>query len=190
MADWTSLDVATRPSISTARLVLSTPRSDDCEAIAEAVNDVEVARWVRQIPHPYGLEDARFFLSTIVPAQLVWAIRLAASGELVGMVGLTPQEEAGCAELGYWISRSHWGQGYATEAAGAALAFGWETVKLDEVVSGYYRGNEASRRILAKLGFQPTGETRVDPHAIVGEVTFIGMAWRHPGYDAAGSLRG
>ncbi|MEM8856486.1 MAG: GNAT family N-acetyltransferase [Pseudomonadota bacterium] len=180
MADWSSLDLAVRPTLATDGVILSPPQAEDGAAIAEAVNDVEVARWVREIPHPYGLEDAQFFLTTIVPAQLVWAVRLAGDGELVGMVGLTPKADETSAELGYWIARPHWGKGYATAAARAALAFGVETVGLSEVVAGYYRGNEASRRILAKLGFVPTGEVRLDPHAIVGEVTFIAMAWRRP----------
>ena len=51
---------------------------------------------------------------------------LRGSDELVGVVGLTPEKGADTAELGYWLSRSHWGRGITTEAASAVVSFGFE----------------------------------------------------------------
>lgn len=58
------------------------------------------------------------------------------------------------AELGYTFLRSHWGMGYATEAARAVLARAFETLRLPRVISLIRVGNEASFRVSRKLGFQ------------------------------------
>jgi RimJ/RimL family protein N-acetyltransferase len=55
-------------------------------------------------------------------------------------------------EIAWRLASEHWGQGYATEAAGAALAFGWETLHLPEIVSFTAVGNVRSRRVMERLG--------------------------------------
>jgi [ribosomal protein S5]-alanine N-acetyltransferase len=74
--------------------------------------------------HPYGEEDAQFFLDIIVRNEWVWAIIWRTSGELVGMIGLTPEAGHDAAELGYYVDRRHWGIGIATEAAKAVVYHG------------------------------------------------------------------
>jgi RimJ/RimL family protein N-acetyltransferase len=70
-----------------------------------------------------------------------------------------PGEHDGEPEIGYWIARPYWGQGYATEAAGGVL----EVARLlghGRVSAGHFVDNPASGRVLRKLGFVPTGVTR------------------------------
>jgi RimJ/RimL family protein N-acetyltransferase len=62
-------------------------------------------------------------------------------------------------EIGWRLARAHWDRGYATEAARAALAFGFERVGLDRIVSVYAVGNEASGNVMRKIGMHLDRET-------------------------------
>jgi RimJ/RimL family protein N-acetyltransferase len=73
---------------------------------------------------------------------------------VIGSAGLGEHE--GEPELGFWIARPHWGQGYATEAAGAVLRIA-RTLGHRRVVAGHFVDNPASGKVLKKLGFVPTG---------------------------------
>lgn len=69
---------------------------------------------------------------------------------LIGCVGVTRH-------LGYWYGRAHWGKGYATEAATAALDAYFAEADATTIVSGAFDENVMSQRVLAKLGFVETG---------------------------------
>ncbi len=60
-------------------------------------------------------------------------------------------------ELGYWVDRPYWGLGYATEAGRAVVEMAFEGLRLESLDAGHYLDNPASARVLAKLGFRPTG---------------------------------
>lgn len=147
------------PPLTTARLALRAPEHRDCEAVVRHIGDWEVARNLQAVPHPYGAEDAEFWLERIVPAHWVWAITRQGEGDLMGVVSLIPKAESGLTELGYWLGRKHWGQGIMTEAARAVVAFGFETLALAEIASGYFADNHASGAVLGKLGFIETGRS-------------------------------
>jgi RimJ/RimL family protein N-acetyltransferase len=59
--------------------------------------------------------------------------------------------------LGYWIGRSHWGRGYATEAVAALADYAFRTYPQDRIGAGVFEDNPASRRVLEKLGFSRAG---------------------------------
>ena len=66
----------------------------------------------RRIPHPYTMEDARQFLTTIDSGGLVrFAVTLRSDGRLIGGVGLNIEEQHERAELGYWLGVQYWGKG-------------------------------------------------------------------------------
>jgi RimJ/RimL family protein N-acetyltransferase len=75
-------------------------------------------------------------------------------------VGLHIAEAHRRAELGYWIGVPFWGRGYATEAARAAVAFGFETLRLNRIYAHYFAGNTASQRVLEKIGMRHEGRSR------------------------------
>jgi RimJ/RimL family protein N-acetyltransferase len=80
--------------------------------------------------------------------------------ELVGGIGfhrasVGPTKSA---ELGFWIAEPHWGKGYATEAGEAVIAIARYCLQLRRVQAYYFVDNPASGRVLAKLGFTPTGQ--------------------------------
>lgn len=146
-----------RPVLTTERLVLRRPQEADIAAIIDIVGDLRVSRQLARIPHPYGETDARFFLDEIVPHELVWALTLRSSAQLVGMAGLTPTDERDVAELGYYLAPAHWGQGLATEAARAILDYGFKAAGFASITAGHFAANPASARVLAKLGFVEIG---------------------------------
>jgi len=80
------------------------------------------------------------------------AIRLRATGELVGCNGLT-LDEAGSAEVGYWIGVPYWGKGYGTEALIGLTEFAFEHTGLALVHAFHFSRNGASGRVLEKAGF-------------------------------------
>jgi RimJ/RimL family protein N-acetyltransferase len=142
-----------RPVLRTARLELRRPADRDIAAIVAIAGDWEVARHLSRMPHPYGREDARFFLDEIVPAELIWAIVERNSGLVVGMIGLSAHRIPGSIELGYYIARTHWRRGLATEAGAVVTAYGAGLVGQARLRSGYFADNPASGRVLEKLGF-------------------------------------
>lgn len=86
-----------------------------------------------------------------------WPVFLREGGEHVGCCGLRPYRvEEGVYEIGFHIRSAHWGQGYASEAARAVIAFAFETLRASELFAGHHPANEGSRRLLEKLGFRYT----------------------------------
>ena len=77
-------------------------------------------------------------------------------GEVAGNIGSWEQD--GRREIGYWIARAHWGQGYATEA-GLQLIEIARTLGLPRLEAAHFIDNPASGRVLEKLGFCATGRT-------------------------------
>lgn len=86
----------------------------------------------------------------------LWAVEVRASNEFIGFTGLAaPGFEAHftpAVEVGWRLARSAWGNGYATEAARAAVAFGFEEVGLSEIVSFTTPVNRRSRAVMERLG--------------------------------------
>lgn len=128
--------------INTSRLTLRTPRSEDAVLVPPLIGDLDVARWLTHVPHPYGLDDARDFISGDMSngAYFIWY-----GDTLIGCVSIRQ-------ELGYWLARKAWGQGFAAEAARALVAHHFEQ-SVQDLESGYFVENSRSRNVLLKLGF-------------------------------------
>jgi RimJ/RimL family protein N-acetyltransferase len=162
--------VLTHPKVETERLVLRPALPDDAVYIADRINDFDIARMGTQIPYPYGIEDAQTFLMNRVKADPVrdrlFLIEHRAHG-LAGAIGFheapTQWSETGCAmspEMGYWLARSFWGRGLATEAVTAALDWARDAWGLRAVSAGHFADNPQSGRVLEKAGFLYTGEVQ------------------------------
>jgi RimJ/RimL family protein N-acetyltransferase len=146
------------PELETARLRLRRWRAEDREPFAALNADAEV---MEHFPAPLsrGESDA---LAARIEVDFerrgfgLWAVEVRASGEFVGFVGLDlPQIEAHfmpAVEAGWRLARPAWGNGYATEAARAALAFGFERLGLEEIVAMTAVGNTRSRAVMERLG--------------------------------------
>jgi ribosomal-protein-alanine N-acetyltransferase len=149
----------------TARLLLRSFVREDIASIVPLAGAREIAATTMQIPYPYSEEDARTFLAKagedfLAGRTVSFAICLASTGELCGAVGLHIAKAHKHAELGYWIGVPFWGQGYATEAASAAVALGFETLRLNRVFAHHFAGNTGSGRVLEKIGMRHEGRFR------------------------------
>jgi RimJ/RimL family protein N-acetyltransferase len=139
--------------IQTERLTLRPLIPADAGAVARALSDWEVTRWLTRVPYPYGPADAAAFIAAnLENVGVVWAIADAAG--LAGIVGMKR-------EFGYWLARRAWGQGYATECGRAVLTHHFADLAAQAVVSGHIIGNHRSAHVLQKLGFRVTGHEMV-----------------------------
>lgn len=86
----------------------------------------------------------------------LWAIEVPGIEEFIGFTGLWPvgfeAHFTPAIEVGWRLSNRHWGRGYATEAARAAITFGFETAGLDEIVSFAIPANTASTAVMRRIG--------------------------------------
>ena len=146
------------PDLQTERLRLREWHDADREPFAAINADPEVARYlggVRTRAESDALVD-RFLEHWQANGFGLWAIERAEDGLFLGFTGLSrPTFEAHftpAVEVGWRFARDAWGHGYATEAARAALAFGFEVIRLDEIVSFTVPANERSRRVMERLG--------------------------------------
>ena len=144
----------------TERLLLRPGWAEDAPALAAAIADEMIVRNLATAPWPYGLRDAEAFLAQArdpaLPSFLIFE-RTHAEPRLVGSCGLG-RRPSGAVELGYWIARSFWGRGYATEAATALIDIA-RTLGFTRLEGSHFLDNPASGRVLEKLGFQPLGIT-------------------------------
>lgn len=143
----------------TERLLLRPGWAEDAPALFNAIADEAIVRNLASAPWPYRPEDARAFLATErkpdEPAMLIFR-RTDGDPELIGSIGFGRRPD-GELEFGYWIARPHWGRGYATEAGRAMIDIARRGLRLPRLSAGHFLDNPASGRVLAKLGFRPTG---------------------------------
>ena len=152
------------PRLVTERLALRGWLSRDLEPFAALNADPEVVRFFRA---PLSRPESDAFVGRIVDHWRddgfgLWAVERLEDGAFLGFTGLSvpawaPGPET---EVGWRFARSAWGHSYATEAARAAVRFGFEVLSLSEVVSYTTVANERSRRVMERLGMthDPAGD--------------------------------
>lgn len=148
--------------LATERLTLRFFTADDADAHFAIYADPRVARYGSRGPWT-DIEQARENIAQTMEnyatrTALRFAIVLAASGDMIGNASLHafhPQNRR--CELGYALGASHWGKGYVTEALRAALDYGFDMLDLNRVEADIDPRNEASARVLDRLGFRKEG---------------------------------
>ena len=144
--------------IETERLLIRTLCEADIPELVPLIGDRRVAATTLRIPHPFEEKHAREFLeSPPKENELRMGIRLRDTNALIGGIGLHPYPEHKRAELGYWIGVPYWGHGYATEAAGAVVRYGFERTQLNRIFAGHFKHNPASGKVLQKIGMKYEG---------------------------------
>jgi RimJ/RimL family protein N-acetyltransferase len=148
----------TLPELQTPRSCLRQWRATDLEPFAQMNRDPAVMEY---FPAPLSREQSDAIVARTERLFRergfgLWALELRGSGAFAGFVGLSvPRFEAHftpCVEIGWRLAREHWGRGYATEAALAALDFGFGACGLVEIVSMAVATNSRSRRVMERLG--------------------------------------
>jgi 8-oxo-dGTP diphosphatase len=143
--------------IDTLRQRIRPPRLDDAQAISAMAADWEVAKQTASVPHPYDPIYAKKFVdeTSDIKSAARWVVERQSDHVIVGVVGVGG---TGYHDLGFWLDRDHWGQGYATEAVTAVADFALDALDVVEIRAGVFIENPASARVLENAGFTE-GET-------------------------------
>jgi ribosomal-protein-alanine N-acetyltransferase len=150
------------PVLETERLRLRPFSAEDDVAVFALASDPDVARFVRFEAHR-SIEETRAFLEMVERHYaegnaFAWAVVLCENGELIGSCGFPHRSpERNSAEIGYWLGRPYWGQGYAVEAAYAMIRFGFEQAGLERIEAKCFVTNHAGQRVIEKLGLALEG---------------------------------
>jgi RimJ/RimL family protein N-acetyltransferase len=143
--------------LTTPRLTLRPFAASDAADFQRLAGDWDIARMTSDIPYPLDEAGARHWLTPATEEQRFAVCR---DDMLIGGVG-TFRRASGVGELGFWLGSAWWGQGLATEAASAVIAYGLATDAYSSFSSSHFEDNPASRRVLEKLGFKPAGQGEI-----------------------------
>lgn len=163
------------PTLQTARLRLRPFTDADADSLFALHSDAYVLRYWDSPPWREPARAVRFLATSRQMAEDGTGARVAidrlSDGAFLGWCGLTRWNPGyRSASLGYCFGEAAWGHGYATEAAHALLAWGYETLDLNRVQAETDTRNLASARVLEKLGFVREGTLREDC-VVDGEVS-------------------
>ena len=146
----------------TPRLHLRTWRDSDRGPFAAMNQDLRVmAHFPAPIPRERSDASIDAWAATFAERGWSnWAVERLDSGEFIGFTGLSiPQRQfafSPCVEIGWRLAHAHWGHGFATEAAQAALAAGFERIGLEEIVSMTALSNTRSQAVMQRIGLIDT----------------------------------
>lgn len=160
--------------LQTPRLLLRPWRDEDLAPYAALNADPEV---MRHFPALLSREESdaqaeRIRANFEARGWGLWAVEVKGGAPFIGFVGLAvPGFEAPfmpATEIGWRLARSAWGQGYASEAARAALGFGFAQLGLEAIVSFTALGNQRSRAVMERIGMHNTGQDFEHPRVPEG----------------------
>ncbi len=161
--------------LETHRLMLRKWTPADAERLFEYAKDPEVGPPAGWPPHR-SIEESRSVIDTVFQGAECYAICEKGSGLPMGAVELMlyghtdlAQSPREC-ELGYWIGKPFWGKGYVPEAAGALLKRAFGELGMETVWCAHYDGNQKSKRVQEKLGFQYHHTISDSPVPLLNEV--------------------
>lgn len=171
MADWDGTEILRTP-----RLLLRTFRAGDLPLYAALNADPRVAEW---LGGPLSRADSDGIAEW---AQERWAadrlgllaVERRSDGSFLGMCGLHRlRDRPDDVEIGWRLAYEHWGQGYATEAAQAWLAYGFRTLGLPRVISVTDEPNVRSLAVMRRLGLTFLENDRITDNGMV----FDAVVW-------------
>jgi RimJ/RimL family protein N-acetyltransferase len=148
--------------IKTPRLILRPPKEQDIEPVHKAINKMwdELQKWMSWSEDGANTKEAVATYIERTKSQYnegslpIFGFDKNTNDFVVasGLVLLENKEQKEFC-TGYWVSKAHWGNGYAQEAANACIRYGFKQMGATMVHTDYYEGNEKSRKIIEKLGF-------------------------------------
>lgn len=116
---------------------------------------------MRYFPKPLAIEESDKMAERIQALMAeqdfgFWAVEISGVAEFIGFTGLhKPSFDAPfmpCVEVGWRLAHEYWGKGYATEAASAAVGYGFASLGLEKIVAFTAADNQRSRSVMARLG--------------------------------------
>lgn len=172
-----TFDYSVFPTLDTERLVLRELRPADAEDLFAFRSDPYVQRY-NSVPHQDVAESAamieRLGAYYADHEWIHWGGALRDTDRVIGLYSLGWNPGHQRAEIGYDLHRDFWGQGLATEALRAMLAFAFDVLEVHRVEAQTIADNHESTRLLGKLGFQLEGVRR--EYSLEEDGTFHGGA--------------
>lgn len=164
--------------VATRRLVLRAPIRGDVPDLVKLADNKAIADRLLRLPHPYTRADALGFIEVIAqrPDERPYAITL--NDRLVGVIGFS-FVEGQPPELGYWLGEPHWGQGIMSEAARGLIDAAHRTRHFELIAARALADNDASLRVLEKVGFHRTGKPKKEPFG-TGERLLVRLELERP----------
>ena len=158
-------DARQRPTLQTARLILRPFVLADASDVQRLVGDKDVASTTLRISHPYEDGVAEQWIAGQQEKfergeAATFALERRDGGQLIGCISLDIAQANQAAELGYWIGKPWWNQGYGTEAARAVVQYGFTQLGLNRIHALCMTRNPASGRIMQKIGMAYEGRHR------------------------------
>lgn len=132
----------------------------DAARVSLLAGEYDVASMTGTIPHSYSEQMAAKWIGEVLKGEEGVVFMIERDGQSIGCTGYRAFG-ADHGELGFWLGKPYWGQGYATEAVAALIAHAFDADGFDYLLAGYFSDNPASGRVIEKLGFvQHGGELR------------------------------
>lgn len=162
-------------AIETKRLILRPWREEDAGELYRYASDPAVGPAAGWNAHT-SEENSREIIRSVLSAPETYAVVLRETGKPVGSAGIMRGDKANVpmdstqAEIGYWIGAPYWGRGLIPEAVRALLGRCFEELGCTAVWCGYYEGNEKSRRVQEKCGFEYHHTVADKPCPLLGEI--------------------
>lgn len=150
--------------LETERLKLQPFNKEDAMRIRDLANNKELAN-ILGLPHPYELEYAEDWIAT-QPEQIKkgteYPLTIVSKevNEIIGTITIRIDKNNNKGELGYWIGKDYWRNGFATEAVNQIIEFGFNQLKLNKIWASAISRNKASTSVLEKAGLQKEGTLR------------------------------
>ncbi|MBE9525229.1 MAG: GNAT family N-acetyltransferase [Chloroflexi bacterium] len=153
------------PTLNTNRLILRPFNIEDAARVKELAGEWAIAETTGNIPHPYEEGIAETWISTHEATfesdqGVTFAVTRQFDGLLIGAIGLDINRTHHYAELGYWIGKPYWNQGYCTESSREVISFGFNKLKLNRIQACHMTKNPASARVMLKIGMHQEGILR------------------------------
>ncbi|MCQ1528429.1 GNAT family N-acetyltransferase [Lutispora saccharofermentans] len=144
--------------LETERLYLRHFKTGDIDEYSKIMGQDEVGQWLPR-GRGYTKEEVEKSMAGMSKhweekGYGIWAVIEKESGKIIGHCGLNFVKQNDEVEVLYALGKEYWGLGYATEAAGAALDFGFDVVGLDRIVAFAKTDNTASKKVIEKIGLK------------------------------------
>lgn len=146
----------------TERLYLRPWEMTDVDRLYELAKDEQVGPACGWKPHE-SVEESAAVLQNVLMDGSTYAILLKDSHEIIGCISyIIGKDSRFCenenqCEMGFWLGRSYWGNGYLPEACKHLMQNGFEHMGIEKIWCAYFEGNEKSKRAQEKLGFRYQG---------------------------------
>lgn len=156
----------TIPTLETKRLVLRPFADHDASEVQRLAGDKEVADTTTNIPHPYTEEMAEEWISKHKDEfsreeGVTFAITKKTKDSVIGAISLMKISKFHQAELGYWIGKSYWNNGFCSEAAQAVIQYAFTELSLVRIHAFHMSRNPSSGRVMQKLSMQHEGSRKL-----------------------------